>query len=520
MGKHSNGMRCLSVGQQLESIIYCCAIFGLLILATSHPLYAAERPRPAAETIDRQTLIIAWSQAFPQLSHSLISDLQSERVYRLYETQIITANILRWAAENNEQSVLQDLASLYAMAFPYARKRQSLTLPYAGPVNLLGHPTREWKIALPTSVYAWLPRAGDLFEPILSSAQFLYGVARLSRALVVSGASSEDFLLRARLLLLDHMKRWVFGIEGVPGTFQTTGWGCSVGTFTHTQHVDNLRHKFYGTDKYSRPWLRPAPKHCNAVTDTDLFLIMIAGEIVMLDRLRPAEFGIEPEMREKFKLHLRSGLRLIRSRLSRTQIKHPAGGTREGLLFDASIWDEHPGHRYSDYEDEEFPGWVDRKNKRSIVPPKPALGVGWDISHARRFVYFLDTIASLQSAGFETGFSREDRIAIARQLVFGPWNGSLKTPRFTNFNDGTNGWYRVNYRNRPGFGYPPFGLETQMVSCGYGFLQTLDPAISRLLLNRRRHDLATSSRKWNTPVNLLLDLPVLLSMKSALRNRD
>lgn len=33
--------------------------------------------------------------------------------------------------------------------------------------------------------------------------------------------------------------------------------------------------------------------------------------------------------------------------------------------------------------------------------------------------------------------------------------------------DGTNGWYRVNYSNRPLFGYPPFGMSNSAPDGGY-----------------------------------------------------
>ena len=264
--------------------------------------------------------------------------------------------------------------------------------------------------------------------------------------------------------------------------------------------LKTLRQRSYGTAKYPRRWSSPPPKYCNAVTDTDVFIVLIAGEILTLNALWPTEFELEPALRDKFKDYLKNGLQLLRDRFSKTSVKTPAGGTQDALLFDIGMWDDHSDYRYSRYTGDQFPGWKSAEDKRNAVDPQPARGVGWDISHARRLVYFLDTLEGLQSAGIETGFSREDRIAIARGLVLGPWDGNEEQPRFANFVDGTNGWYRVNYSDRPGFGYPPFGLESEMVPAGYGFLRRLEPATATLLIARRKLDLTTMARKPNEPL--------------------
>ena len=328
-----------------RSIIFCL----LTLLAPAQSL-GSDTSSNAAGKIDRQTLITIWSRASARLQNSLVRDLQVGRTYVLYETQENTANLLRWAADNNEKQILQGLASLYVMAFPFARQRDSLVLPYAGPVDIFGRQAREWTVKLPTPVYAWLPEnQDDPFEGILSSAQFLYAVARLSRALVASDAPRQPFLTQARTLLLDHLRRWVLGVPYVPGEFQTTGWGCSVGTFNHSQHIQNLSERSYGTAKYPRYWLSAPPKYCNAVTDDDVFIILVAGEILTLNELSPTEFEIEPAFRQQFKEYLTKGLQLLRERFHKTSIKNLGGGSQGALFFDLGMWDDYDDYRFSGY---------------------------------------------------------------------------------------------------------------------------------------------------------------------------
>ena len=57
---------------------------------------------------------------------------------------------------------------------------------------------------------------------------------------------------------------------------------------------------------------------------------------------------------------------------------------------------------------------------------------------------------------------------LANQFIYGSFNKDLVYPKFSNFMDGTNGWYRVGYHNT-GFGYAPYDLSVSAITGGYGF---------------------------------------------------
>ena len=111
------------------------------------------------------------------------------------------------------------------------------------------------------------------------------------------------------------------------------------------------------------------------------------------------------------------------------------------------------------------------------MPPKPATNVGWDISHARRWVGVFDTLRRFHDLSNTAIDADAVTRGLANQFAWGVWNHDSDDPKFTNFMDGTNGWYRVNYSNRSNFGYAPFGLTDSAVSSGYGMWCELVPRL-------------------------------------------
>ena len=48
--------------------------------------------------------------------------------------------------------------------------------------------------------------------------------------------------------------------------------------------------------------------------------------------------------------------------------------------------------------------------------------------------------------------------------------------------DGSNGWYRVNYAGRAGFGYGPGDLSIAFMRGGYGFLKKYNADLGRIVM--------------------------------------
>lgn len=103
--------------------------------------------------------------------------------------------------------------------------------------------------------------------------------------------------------------------------------------------------------------------------------------------------------------------------------------------------------------------------------------LGWDFSHARRLVPALDTLVrNRPNLAAVFGYRAPDfdpaklQQAFARQIVDKIWNKDMQHPLFTNFWDGSNGWYRAGYDNGTGSCRPgemPYSLAWSFPTGSY-----------------------------------------------------
>ncbi|HAZ09050.1 MAG TPA: hypothetical protein DCZ01_11160 [Elusimicrobia bacterium] len=111
----------------------------------------------------------------------------------------------------------------------------------------------------------------------------------------------------------------------------------------------------------------------------------------------------------------------------------------------------------------------------------PADGIGWDISHARRFVHALGTLYDNRAVTWETFPDDAAMTGVANQVLYKIFNGDFKYPLFSNFMDGSNGWYRVNYSQRIGFAHAPYDLSNSIATGGWGLWSRFNPDLGRLM---------------------------------------
>jgi len=105
------------------------------------------------------------------------------------------------------------------------------------------------------------------------------------------------------------------------------------------------------------------------------------------------------------------------------------------------------------------------------------LNLGWDLSHARRLVPALDafvrnrsnlaTVFNYRNSSFDPAKLQR---AFANQIVDTIWNKDRQYPLFSNFWDGSNGWYRAGYENGTGGcrpGEAPYSLAWSFPTGSY-----------------------------------------------------
>ena len=92
---------------------------------------------------------------------------------------------------------------------------------------------------------------------------------------------------------------------------------------------------------------------------------------------------MSPELKADFLEYVGVACELVEDRLGESALTDFAGGSTTGLNFDLGAWDDHPEMEYSGYTGETSP---------LGLPPMPADDVGWDVSHARRFVQVFESL--------------------------------------------------------------------------------------------------------------------------------
>lgn len=224
-------------------------------------------------------------------------------------------------------------------------------------------------------------------------------------------------------------------------------------------------------------------------TDKDLWSLGIHADLAgILD----SDFGKKhlpnlKDVRRQALLKRYAGqlLQLFSKRLTLEPVKTKEGATVMTAVLDRGFWRFFADNRYAGYTSEVKP--VDcqrdtkgRKNLKVRVQPQnlPIIdSLGWDFSHARRLVHVLDSL-SRNRAALVSLYAIPDADlpgpklaeAFANQLALRVWNGDQEYPLFSNYWEGTNGWYRVAYDIGIGQcreGTPPFGLSISFPTGGF-----------------------------------------------------
>ncbi len=407
------------------------------------------------------------------------------RPYNLYGVQLWTAPLLRYALRQGDNELIDGLATLYAGA------ADSLTVTDQYVFYYFPDPSgpRSSVHALDRAYPMWVdPNSGA--ESILVSSQFLYAVSLLVRYAARIDANSrsqalQDLVARFGSVLADHYRRWVLGVTvdgtlSARGPFQVRGWGCRVqGTYVET----GMTHRRMTDLKYAMELGDgDSPMYCNAVTDTDLWIDAGVANLLAAWDADPSVTNFTNEEVDALKLYVQAAALLLSSRVGYRPCRDFDGDQVDCAGFDEGMWDDSSGYAYAGYEGEAFPDASQQARGQ---------GVGWDLSHARRFV---EVFESLAETGDELGLAFPDErflSGMARNIAHVVFLGDSTLPLFANFMDGTNGWYRVGYSGRTGFGYAPSDMSIALLTGGYALWIEYYPPLKEVY--QAVHDMLASS---------------------------
>ncbi len=218
----------------------------------------------------------------------------------------------------------------------------------------------------------------------------------------------------------------------------------------------------------------------NALSDQTLWILAGTGELLAAHQLRPSLLTIPAGKESQWRSLLSLGYQLIVQRFSWSELTDFSGHKVRGLNVDLGMYSKYVDNQYAGYAGAMYPGWKVLPTEK-VMDPVLVDKVGWDISHAQRFVNVFRTFYENKDLlGFNFP-SREIMRGLTNQFVYGAFNKDMAHPLFNNYMDGTNGWYRVNYENTPGYGYAPSTLSFSAVCAGYGFWSEFNPDVTTVM---------------------------------------
>ena len=439
--------------------IGCCVKSGAM--TTEREDIAKEKEIYSKKAFYHDTIRGLWKKRRPVYLKWLQGSAQTP--YNLYNLQNETNNLLKYAGLTQDVELTEELILLYAKALDTLDETDAYAFYY------YPDSPRRSVHKLSSRHKMWLDNqkpVGD--ESILVSSQFLYLLSEatdiVSRLPPDKQTPAMQNAIRQFVpVLLDHYKRWVFD-EAEP--FQVRGWGCKMkGKYVET----GMNHFTFVKKKLNRELGdQGCPSYCNAVTDTDMWIIAGVVNLLAAHRKDSSLVVFPQEWYNQFLAYAGVGIDLLKTRFVYPEYTNFAGQPVTGALFDAGAWDDHSDYAYAGYCGKEYPDPGKKKKGKDV---------GWDLSHARRFVHVFDALHKHRVI-FNMDFPSEDFMKmLTNQFLYATFHRDFKLPLFSNFMDGSNGWFRAGYEDRVGFGYGPWDMSISVLTGGYGFWSIYNPDV-------------------------------------------
>lgn len=449
-------------------------LFAILLASVlSHVAHAQANPQTArcGGDIEKRTWAL-WDEFGQGFIGNTILDarlLKLGDTDALYDTQTYTQNLAEMAARCGRTKRLGQIARIIGTA--YGRLEQ---IPGSG------------------GGAGWICRGGRICttrnrllgtEVRLYSLQFLALAAQVANALAHdSNRTSDDsrFVGQTLDVAISHLDRWTRGSDPLRISERLAATPASV--------RDGESKLFF--------------------TDTDLWMLALEAEVAgILDVVSPPAETFTTPVRDRTGAAFRDLTRLLQARLSFRNVQSARFGQVTVADLDRGFWRQYADNRFAAYTNPVSPVTCSPDGKRIQQPgfklaDIPLVNdIGWDFSHARRFVHAFASLDRNRSALMDVWQIQEDDLPpanlssdFAATLVTTLWNGDVNWPLFSNYWNGSNGWYRVAYDNGstgcfPGYG--PSGLSDAFTTGDFITWQQFQPIIGTIAL--RIFDLSTAT---------------------------
>ena len=384
--------------------------------------------------------VIAFDARAAAMKDAIRTQLNPSSSQVLYDTQLLLAPIVEMADDCGDRALLGRLADVLLPA-------------EAGLVRALdpiaGTEQRQWQV--------------NGRESRLNSAQFLHVVGRILSGIAAIPAAErtptmQQFATLYSRVLGEHLKFWLFEAP----YFNPTGCSPDVASRGHREYLSNQRNRSLGSGR----------SYCSSPADRDLLMTADAAELLRAASIDPVMVGLDGLGIDPAALvaYLNDAADAYRSFFVATNVVDETGANRSGLDFDTGGWrDWTEDHGYSSYTGTSFPSPSDAGTDQRA---------SWDLSHARRLVSLFGSMRGI-APRLNAPFPSDDEMrAFANQLGYGVATDTVR-PRFRNYLSGVNGWFRVNYNGRPGFGYGPYESgSVAFIEGGFGLWGQFSPRVA------------------------------------------
>ena len=420
-----------------------CAALSLVV-PTVLAADASAAPR------ERQLIDTIWRSARWDLEKQMRSGLSKQSAVVLYSVQVQTNMLLEHACAWGDLDILDSLADLFLIASEHLERRETYRPAF--------HPKGPDLPLIPPA-QMWLEADGTLSQ--LHVSQFLYLLSRTVCIICDVDPQDRTDIMRKFLavyvpVLTEHYARWVYGEHGA----FSNGFGGEKELMNHDEYLRRKHKRLF-----------PGPKLSNALVGWDMWIIGGVVELLGAHHREPALVPITDQERRRFLDYVRLATALVRSRLRGSRLTDFSGRPVTGLNFDIEQWDDGRDSAYSGYTGARFPAEKDKARAKNV---------GYDISHARRFVHVFETLLRHRRATGQRFPTRKTLVGLTNQLAYGTFNRNFDKPLFTNFMSGVNGWYRVGYGGKPEFGYAPWHLSNSVPTAGYLSWGKYNPDVDRV----------------------------------------
>lgn len=278
-------------------------------------------------------------------------------------------------------------------------------------------------------------------------------------------------------------------VETIPASQQTAAekaFVVNAATAIATQ-VDNWLSPTYFKSVAARSQMSPADakdgKSTYFFVDKDLWMMTSLADLAELHQAGIKLNGAGTQAFQSLQAKHSQIAGMFNLFLKRTTFTNTPSGPRAEI--DRGYWRSYGDSKYAAYSAALSPvqcqksvlGLMQKtfrvQSKAIYIDPN----LGWDLSHARRLVPALDTfvrnrsnLAIVFSYHNESFDPAKLQRAFANQIVDKIWNKDSQYPLFSNFWDGSNGWYRAGYENGTGGcrqGEAPYSLAWSFPTGSY-----------------------------------------------------